>query len=43
METLNDVIGKRFSKSLVCFLKLVDPQKRYKIGDLLSLNNETNA
>ena len=28
METLTEVIDKRFSKSLLAFLKLVDPERR---------------
>ena len=36
METLNNVLDKRFSKSLVHFLKLVDPQKKYTINELLA-------
>jgi hypothetical protein len=29
METLNEVIDKKFSKSLLHFLKLVDPERKY--------------
>ena len=29
METLNDVIEKRMSKSLLCLLQLIDPQRQY--------------
>ena len=36
MESLNDVIDKRFSKPLVHFLKLVDPGKRYPIDAALA-------
>ena len=36
MESLSSVIDKRFNKSLVCFLKLVDPEKKYKIDELLA-------
>ena len=31
METLDDVIAKRFGKSLVKFMKLVDPERKYSI------------
>ena len=29
METLSDAIDKKFSKSLLLFLKLVDPERKY--------------
>ena len=29
MESLEDVITKKMSKSLLCFMKLVDPEKKY--------------
>lgn len=35
METISDVINKRFSKSLVSLLKLVDPEHKYRIDDVL--------
>ena len=31
MESLTDIINKRFSKSLVAFIKLVDPARKYNI------------
>lgn len=47
MESLNNVLDKRFSKSLVHFLKLVDPERKYKIDaqiagawDALSLTEQ---
>ena len=47
METLNDIVTKRFSKSLVEFLKLVDPERKYKVDaalanawDRLSINEQ---
>ena len=47
MEAIDDVITKRFSQSLVCFLKLVDPKRKYSIDeqlgkewDALSLNDQ---
>lgn len=47
METLNDIVTKRFSKSLVEFLKLVDPERKYKVDaalanvwDRLSINDQ---
>ena len=36
MDTLNNVISKRFSKSLVCLLKVVDPERNYKVDALLA-------
>ena len=36
MESLNNIIEKRFNKSLVAFLKLIDPEKKYKIDELLA-------
>ena len=35
MESINDVLTKRFSKSLVAFLKLVDPQRKFAINEQL--------
>ncbi|MGN0227642.1 MAG: hypothetical protein ACI4AI_06245, partial [Paludibacteraceae bacterium] len=35
METISDVINKRFSKSLISLLKLVDPEHKYRIDDVL--------
>ena len=35
METITDAIDKRFGKSLVAFLKLVDPERKYRIDELL--------
>ncbi len=35
MDTITDVIDKRFSKSLIAFLKLVDPERKYRIDELL--------
>ena len=29
MESLDDVMTKKTSKSLLCFMKLVDPEKKY--------------
>ena len=29
MESLDDVMTKKMSKSLLCFMKLVDPEKKY--------------
>jgi len=29
METISDVIDKKLSKSLLCFMKLVDPDRRF--------------
>ena len=47
METVNDVLTKRFSQSLVHLMKLVDPNRRYHIDerlgktwDSLSLTNQ---
>ena len=47
MESLTDIINKRFSKSLVAFIKLVDPERKYNIDrsiadvwDRLSLNDQ---
>ena len=31
MESLNDVIDKKMSKSLLCLLKLIDPDRKYTI------------
>lgn len=36
MDTLNNVISKRFSKSLVCLLKVVDPERKHKVDALLA-------
>lgn len=35
METITDAIDKRFGKSLVAFLKLVDPERKYRIDENL--------
>ena len=35
METLNDVFVKRFEKTLVHFLKVVDPERKYSIDQRL--------
>ena len=35
METLNDVLVKRYSKSLVTFMKLVDPERKFAFTDEL--------
>ena len=35
METLTDVIDKRFSKSLVALMKLVDPERKFSIDQKL--------
>ena len=35
-ENLSDVIDKRFGDSLSCFLKLVDPERKYPTGLELS-------
>lgn len=35
METVNDVLTKRFSQSLVHLMKLVDPNRRYHIDERL--------
>ena len=35
METINDVIAKRFSRSLVAFMKLVDPERKFAIDEVL--------
>ena len=35
METIDDVIVKRFSKSLVHLLKVIDPERRYRIDQTL--------
>ena len=29
METIDDVIQKKMSKSLLCFMKLVDPERKF--------------
>ena len=36
MDTLNNIITKRFSKSLVCLLKVVDPERKHKVDALLA-------
>ena len=41
METLNDVISKRMGNSLVCFMKLVDPERKHSIN--LELGKAWNA
>lgn len=35
MDTLDEVLSKRFGKSLVAFLKLVDPERKYQVDNLL--------
>ena len=35
METLNDAISKRFGSSLVKFMKLIDPEKKFSIDKQL--------
>ena len=35
MESLNDVISKRFSRTLIAFLRLVDPDKHFQADELL--------
>lgn len=47
METLSDAVDKRFGKSLVKFLQLVDPEHSFRIDpllgktwDALSLNDQ---
>ena len=35
METLNDVIAKRFGKTLVHLLKVIDPERKYPIDKTL--------
>lgn len=35
METLDDVIAKRFSQSLIPFMKLVDPMRQFTIDQKL--------
>ena len=35
MESLDNVIDKRFSKSLVYLMKVIDPERRYSIDELL--------
>ena len=35
METLGDAINKKMGKSLLCFLKLVDPEKQYEMNATL--------
>ena len=47
METIDDVIAKRFGRSLVKFMKLVDPDRKFAIDkalgdawDKLSLNDQ---
>ena len=37
METINDVIEKRFSKSLIYLLKVVDPERNYAVDQLLAV------
>lgn len=32
METIDDVLHKRYSKSLVSFMKLVDPERKFTIN-----------
>ena len=47
METIDDVIAKRFGKSLVKLMKVIDPERKYSIDkalgeawDKLSLNDQ---
>lgn len=40
MESLQDILTKRMSKSLISFLKLVDPEHRYKVT--LEMGNTWN-
>ena len=35
MESLDDAISKKMSKSLLALMKLIDPEKRFKLDDLL--------
>ena len=35
METIDDVITKRFGKSLVFLMKVIDPERRYTIDQKL--------
>ena len=35
METLGDAINKKMGKSLLCFLKLVDPEKKFEMNATL--------
>ena len=35
MESLDNVIDKRFNKSLVYLMKVIDPERRYSIDELL--------
>ena len=37
METINDAITKRFGKSLVHLLKVVDPDRNYMVDQLLAV------
>ncbi len=36
METLNNIVTKRFSQTLVHLLRLVDPERKYKIDAVLA-------
>ena len=47
METIDDILEKRQNKSLIAFMKLIDPERKYridlKLGDIwdaLSLNEQ---
>ena len=35
MESLNEAIDKKFSKSLLCLLRLVDPERKHGFGQPL--------
>ena len=35
MESLDDAISKKMSKSLLALMKLIDPEKRFELDDLL--------
>ena len=35
METLNDVLNKKINKSLLSFMKLVDPERQYNFDSPL--------
>ena len=35
MESLDDVLTKRFGKSLVCLMKVIDPERKYSIDKTL--------
>ena len=47
METIDDILEKRQNKSLIAFMKLIDPERKYRIDlklgdkwDALSLNEQ---